>query len=122
MEEELRRGDESARRPRDPIFEMLDHVGTSLTRREGKRTIPERDEQDEGKGEDSPMSHEAEPSLSTRIQETTTNGHGRRRRWRRHEKSSCVSTSDEEGQPANTIERKTNLQSKPIRGIDSFPI
>lgn len=48
--------EESTRKARNLISEMLDHTSISVALREGKRTMTKYDEKDEDKGEDSPMS------------------------------------------------------------------
>lgn len=116
LKEECHWDKESVQRAKDLISKMLDHVSMSVAQREGKRTMPEHDEQDEGKSEDSSTSYEVEPGMDARIQGTTIDGHGWIRRQRRHEESSRILTSDEEAQPVNAIEGKPHLHSKETRG------
>lgn len=122
LKEECHIDKESVKRVKDLISKMLDHVGMSVAQREGKRTMSKRDEQDEGKSEDSPTSYEVEPGMGARIQDTTIDGHSWIRRQRRHEESSRILTSVEEAQPVNTIEEKPHLHLKETRGINGTPI
>lgn len=71
--------------------------------------MPENDEQDKGKGEDSLTSYEAKPGLGARITKTTTDGHGRKRRQRRREESSRVLITDVESQLTNKIEGRPQV-------------